>query len=30
VDAARACGIEAVVFEGPGQLRKDLEARGLL
>jgi 2-haloacid dehalogenase len=30
VEAARACGIEAVVFEGPGKLRKDLEARGLL
>lgn len=30
VEAARACGIEAVVFEGPEQLRRDLEARGLL
>ncbi|MCU0806003.1 MAG: HAD family phosphatase [Burkholderiales bacterium] len=30
VEAARACGIEAVVFEGPEKLRETLEARGLL
>jgi len=30
VAAARACGIEAVVFEGPEKLRRDLEAHALL
>jgi len=30
VDAARALGLDAVRFEGPGQLRRELAARGLV
>jgi hypothetical protein len=30
IDAARACGLDAVLFTAPAALRADLVARGLL